>query len=195
MREVFLSAGVPEDGPYAQTVVAGLVSNAVRELLIHVTSSVDLQFVWGGQPAITPMVWEICASNGRDCLDRMKLYQSRYYEGQYPEEVAYFDDVQYLPDEGTLNDSLQTLRRAMFARPQLEFGVFVGGAEGIVDEYNLFTQRFGRKSLVLTAAGGATLELAQSGTEVSETTDFGGLFRREISADYIRPPTRPKHDA
>ena len=55
---IFLSAGVPDPrrGPeYAKTADTVAIAAAVSAL-VHVTLGRRL-LVWGGQPAITPMIW------------------------------------------------------------------------------------------------------------------------------------------
>ena len=58
---IFLSAGVPDPkrGPeYAATADTVAICAAVSAL-VHVALGRRL-LVWGGQPAITPMIWVIC---------------------------------------------------------------------------------------------------------------------------------------
>src|SRR3546814_3166048 len=62
---IFLSAGVPDPkrGPqYAATADTVAITAAVSAL-VHVTLGRRL-LVWGGQPAITPMIWVVSQDIG-----------------------------------------------------------------------------------------------------------------------------------
>lgn len=64
---VFLSAGIPDPkrGPeYAATADTVAIAAAVSAL-VHVTLGRRL-LVWGGQPAITPMIWIVAQDIGVD---------------------------------------------------------------------------------------------------------------------------------
>ena len=74
---IFLSASVPDPrrGPeYAQTADTVAITAAVSAL-VHVLLGRRL-LVWGGHPAITPMVWGVAQGLGLDYGQWVKLYQS-----------------------------------------------------------------------------------------------------------------------
>src|SRR5580692_8712294 len=78
---IFLSAGVPDPkrGPqYAKTADTVAITAAVSAL-VHVTLGRRL-LVWGGQPAITPMIWVIAEGLGIEYGDWVKLYQSKHFK-------------------------------------------------------------------------------------------------------------------
>lgn len=64
MSAIFLSASVPlvGRGSYHETANPFLIQCAVRELVIAVIR--QHKIVWGGHPAITPMIWSICEDLG-----------------------------------------------------------------------------------------------------------------------------------
>jgi hypothetical protein len=64
MKAVFLSASVPVIGRanYYKTADPFLIQRAVREF-VNVALGRRL-IVWGGHPAITPMVWAVCEDLG-----------------------------------------------------------------------------------------------------------------------------------
>ena len=57
MSAIFLSASVPTvgRGNYYETADPFLIQIAVRELVFAVIK--NQKIVWGGHPAITPMIW------------------------------------------------------------------------------------------------------------------------------------------
>src|ERR1700691_5594227 len=86
MSAIFLSASVPTigRGNYYETADPFLIQSAVREF---VTVALGRRLVvWGGHPAITPMVWAVCEDLGVDFARSVVLYQSRYFSDIFPEE-------------------------------------------------------------------------------------------------------------
>ena len=117
MDSIFLSASVPVNGrgDYYETADPFLIQCAVREFAIAVVRK--MKIVWGGHPAITPMIWSICEDLGVDYTRSVVLYQSRFFEGRYPEENERFDNVVYtdvVPND--LDGSLHLMRQEMLSR-------------------------------------------------------------------------------
>ena len=111
MSAIFLSASVPlvGRGTYHETANPFLIQCAVRELAMAVIRRHKI--VWGGHPAITPMIWTICEDLGVDYSQSVILYQSKFFEDRYPEENKHFQNVVYT--EAIPNDrgaSLLTMR-------------------------------------------------------------------------------------
>lgn len=186
MAAIFLSASVPVPGRghYHETADPFLIQVAVRELVSAIIRNYTL--VWGGHPAITPMIWAICEDLDVEYARSVVLYQSRYFEDQFPEENKKFDNVVFVDAE--LNDreaSLRRMREEMLSRDDLKAGVFIGGMEGVELEFDVF-QRFqpNQKIIVVGAAGGAARDLAVrfAGTQKREIddVDFAHLFRSEL---------------
>src|SRR5258705_7742568 len=96
VEAIFLSAGVPDPkrGPqYAKTADTVAITAAVSAL-VHVTLGRRL-LVWGGQPAITPMIWVVAEAFRLDYGSWVKLYQTHYFEDQFPEDNERFRNVIY----------------------------------------------------------------------------------------------------
>ena len=81
MKRIFLSASVPKQGRgnFFDTANPFLIQFAIRELLTVCLGR--RQIVWGGHPAITPMVWAICQDMGVEYAKAVVLDQSRFYNG------------------------------------------------------------------------------------------------------------------
>jgi hypothetical protein len=188
MGAIFLSASIPVigRGQYYKTADPFLIQCAVRELTIATVRRHKI--VWGGHPAITPMIWNICEDLGTDYTDSVTLYQSRFFEGNYPEENQRFDNVIYTePVPGNIKGSLQLMREQMLSRDDLIGAVFIGGMDGVEVEYEIF-RRFNPEAFILPVAapGGAALNLARDKGYFTgralEDIDFATLFSRYLPA-------------
>jgi len=186
MSSIFLSASVPVvgRGDYFQTADPFLIQLAVREFVTLALGR--RRIVWGGHPAITPMVWAVCNDLGVKYSDAVVLYQSRYFEELFPEENKHFANVEYVDAvEGDREASLLALRRAMLSRPDLGAAVFIGGMEGIMVEYSLFRELHpSRTILAVPSPGGAARQLALRMDQLSEVditnVDFASLFYERL---------------
>jgi hypothetical protein len=186
MGAIFLSVSVPlvDRGNYHETADPFLIQCAVRELVMAVIKT--RQIVWGGHPAITPMIWSLCEDLGLDYAKSVVLYQSRFFEDRFPDENKHFGNavfVDAVPDNREA--SLLSMREAMLSRSDLTAAVFIGGMEGVEAEFDLF-QRFhpGAKTLAVAAPGGAARQLAKrigvpSGSALF-SVDFASLFHSEL---------------
>ncbi|MFA6971200.1 MAG: hypothetical protein WC208_07340 [Gallionella sp.] len=186
MRSIFLSASVPLSkgrGDYYMTANPYLIQCAVRELVLAVIR--HHKIVWGGHPSITPMIWSICEGLGVEYSKKVTLYQSRYFDGLFPDENKRFGNVIYtdsIPEDQ--DASLLLMRKAMLSRDDLDAGVFIGGMEGVEAEYELF-RKFHPNATVLPVAapGGAALLIAKQlgySDEAQHNIDFVNLFHTHL---------------
>ncbi|MGX5830880.1 SLOG domain-containing protein [Mesorhizobium sp. 43Arga] len=201
---IFLSASIPDPrrGPeYAKTADTVAITAAVSSL-IHVTLGRRL-LVWGGHPAITPMIWEISDSLGLEYGAWVKLYQSRYFEDEFPEDNKRFQNVTYTEIVDNHRDrSLLAMRRRMFSDYNLSAAVFIGGMRGIVDEFELIRDMHPKARMVpVISTGGATLEvgkrLGRLPDDLLNSLDYIALFHRHLGISvqeerYRRPEDQPK---
>lgn len=201
---IFLSAGVPDPkrGPeYAATANSVAIAAAVAGLL-HVTLG-RRPLVWGGQPAITPMVWAAAENFGVEYRSWVKLYQTEWFQDEYPEDNARFRNVVYTPRLGTLADSLREMRLRMFKESRFAGAVFIGGVGGIIDECELFRELQPNARIVpVYSTGGAALALealqVAEGADLKEDLDYVGLLHRRLAIPvqerrYATPAEQP-HD-
>lgn len=200
---IFLSAGVPDPrrGPqYAATADTVAITAAVSAL-VHVTLGRRL-LVWGGQPAITPMIWVVAQDVGVDYGQWVRLYQSRHFQDEFPEDNERFRNVTYTEDvEHDREKSLLAMRQRMFSENTFKAGVFIGGMGGIIQEYELF-RRLQPTALIVPVAstGGATLDVAaQAGplsADLSDDFDYVAVFHRHLGISvreerFRRPEDQP----
>lgn len=182
MGQIFLSASVPvqERGEFFESADPFLIQFAVRELMTVCLGR--RRVVWGGHPAITPMVWAVCESLDVSYATAVKLYQSRYFEEWFPEENNRFRNVQFTRAiEGDRMASLELMRRTMIAEP-FEAGVFIGGMEGIFDEFKIFRELHPKAKVVtISAPGGAAMKLARRLRQKNDGIDFARIFHRKLA--------------
>ena len=188
MGQLFLSASIPVQGrgDFFQSADPFLIQFAVRELLTVCLGR--RRIVWGGHPAITPMVWAVCESLGVQYAAAVRLYQSRFFEESFPEENRHFNNVTYTPAVGDSRDeSLERMRRTMLAEP-IEAAVFIGGMEGIFAEYDLYRQLHPQgKVLAVAAPGGAAMKLARRLRQRTAGIDFARMFHRRLGIGVDEP--------
>lgn len=184
---IFLSAGVPDPKhwpEYSVTADSVAISAAVSAL-VHVTLGRRL-LVWGGQPAITPMIWVVAQDVGVDYGRWVRLYQSRHFRDEFPEDNARFQNVTFTDDvQRNREKSLLLMREKMFSEHSFKAAVFIGGMGGIVHEYELFRRLQPNAALVpVVSTGGATLEVAARvgalAAELTDDLDYVALFHRQL---------------
>jgi hypothetical protein len=192
---IFLSASVPDPkrGPqYAETADTVAITAAVSAL-VHVTIGRRL-LVWGGHPAITPMIWIAAEGLDIDYGGWVKLYQSKHFEDEYPEDNQRFQNVTYTDDVARDRErSLRLMRERMFSDFNFAAAVFIGGMGGIVEEFDLF-QKMQPKGTVLPvlSTGGAVHDIAKrlgsTPPDLRDDLDYVALFHRhlDISVKEIR---------
>jgi hypothetical protein len=184
---IFLSAGVPDPkrGPEFAATANTIAITAAVTALVHVTLGRRL-LVWGGQPAITPMIWAVAEDMGIDYGAWVKLYQTLHFKDEFPDENAKFGNVVFTNDiEKDPEKSLLVMRERMFSEQKFHAAVFIGGMKGIVKEYELFKQMQPQAALVpVVSAGGATIEVANQigAVDVDLVTDldYVALFHRHL---------------
>ncbi len=190
MGRIFLSASVPVPGRgnFFESANPFLIQFAVRELLTVCLGRRTI--IWGGHPAITPMVWAVCESLGVQYASAVTLYQSRFFKDVFPEENLRFKNVNYVPAVGNdQQESLKRMRRAMFSG-KFEAGIFIGGMEGIFDEFKMFgAMHPDAKIVALRAPGGASMLLARKLRQRTDGVDFARIFHRRLNISAQEPRT------
>jgi len=187
MSAIFLSASVPivGRGNYHETANPFLIQCAVRELVIAVIR--HHKIVWGGHPSITPMIWSICEDLNVDYSKNVILYQSNYFKDRFPEENQRFGNVIFtdaVPEDREA--SLLLMRESMLSRDDLVAAVFIGGMDGVENEYDLFS-RLHPDAIVLPVAapGGAALLLSEKLGCYDEAglrdIDFASLYHTHLN--------------
>ena len=133
MRAVFLSASVPYRNEWIANAKPKEIREAVRALVAVVLPKYEL--VFGGHPDISPMVESAARSLG--ALERVHIFQSRFFEDKIPEIAKQFKNFHWTDCVQDRDSSLLHMRREMLLFRPYVMGVFIGGMEGIFDEFRL----------------------------------------------------------
>ena len=94
----------------------------------------------------------VCESLDVKYASAVRLYQSCFFEEWFPEENKLFRNVTFMP--AVPNDraaSLDVMRRAMLSEP-FDAAVFIGGMEGIFDEYRIFKELHPKTKVIAVSA-------------------------------------------
>ncbi|PWE14921.1 hypothetical protein [Alcaligenes faecalis] len=162
MGAIFLSASVPTREPYSSDCRPQEIQAAVNALAQVVLGRKKL--VWGGHPAITPLLWSAAQAVGVEYTAAVELFQSELFQKVLPEENKNFANVKLIGAVGEdVEASLLEMRKAMFTSTEFEAAVFIGGMHGILDEHSLFTNYWPNATCIpIAQTGGATVHLARN---------------------------------
>lgn len=181
MGAIFLSASVPatDRATYHETANPFLIQTAVREMVFAIARKHKI--VWGGHPALTPMIWNICEDLHVDYAEAVVIYQSEFFQDEFPEETNRFKNVIFTSAAATSEASLLLMRKKMLSRDDLIGAVFIGGMEGVEVEHEIFRHFHpDAEVLAVPSPGGAALNLALDhgyGSSMDfDDIDFARLF-------------------
>ncbi len=141
IKNIFLSAGVPtadRDPIYFKTTDVIAIRDSVIALASTVLAANDFHLIWGGQPAITPLISLVLKRFNLKMSDRVTLYQSYEFEHSFPKENENVGRIIYTEKRESLAASLRLMREHMIGDHDYVAAVFIGGMEGIQEEYSLF---------------------------------------------------------
>ncbi|HYM76870.1 MAG TPA: hypothetical protein VE377_12910 [Candidatus Dormibacteraeota bacterium] len=133
---VFLSASVPDprrNEKYFRTGDTIAIRDAVIALVTVVLPQTKL--VFGGHPAITPMVkW---VADQLDAFGRVRMFQSKFFRDHYLKDLEFFRYEETEAVRGDRGESLRSMRMQMIHSEPFAAAFFIGGMEGVEDEYEL----------------------------------------------------------
>jgi len=177
ITKIFLSASIPyQDEPFYNSTDVIAVRDSIKALATVIIPKTQL--IWGGHPAITPLIKEVYEkTNSPNIKDHVTIYQSRWFEGKYPKDNEIFGNIIYTEKRETLEESLSIMRKEMFEN-DFSVGIFIGGKQGIIDEFEKFKIAF-PEALILPVAstGGATKKVYEDYITKHE-------FNDQLRADY-----------
>ena len=185
IKNIFLSASIPDperDRKYIET--ADVI--AIRDSIIALASVVlpHYRLIWGGHPSITRLIAQVLRHSNKDVNQHVTLYQTRYFERFFPlenEEVAH---IIYTPDLGDKDGSLYEMRKQMICQNDYVAGIFIGGMEGVEDEFKMFSKRHPRALLFPIASTGAAAKIIYDKTpddydsNLATELTYTSLFRK-----------------
>jgi len=114
------------------------IREAVKALTL-VMIETRSQLIFGGHPAITPIISKLFSQAGLVPAEHVVLYQSEYFRARFPVQNSYFTEVVVIEEvDGDREMSLKLMRERMLAHCRFDAGIFIGGMEGVLDEFHLF---------------------------------------------------------
>ena len=163
---VFLSASMPKVGRDPKFLKTADFT-AIRDAVVGLINAIipDFKMVWGGHPAITPIIANIFEKRGYKDEKLVTLYQSKFFTSVFPEEDKAFSNLVLTKIEqdpngkDDMNLSLRLMRRKMIGENNIVAAIFIGGMEGILYEANIVKDLKPQAKLFPVAStGGASLE-------------------------------------
>ena len=196
MPAIFLSASVPtptRNRQFMDSVDRIAIRDAIRALVTVIGPATKL--VFGGHPAITPMIRRQLHDKGADVRDRFTVFQSAYFEREFVSDLRAFQSVVVTPAvDNDAASSLKAMRTAMLASERFDAAVFIGGMDGLYEEHQMFLKSFPRSTVLAIASTGAaakTIFERSSNPNRDLLTDrhYLSLFRRYLPQNTLRRTT------
>jgi hypothetical protein len=132
------------------------------------------------------MIWAAAEALGLRYERCVQLFQSQLFEDEFPEDNRRYQNVQYVDAvDGDRAKSLTHMRRAMLSSEPFEAAVFIGGMEGLFEEYELFRDLWPRASVVAIPSPGGTAaeiyELIGENEELRHAIDYSAWLYELLS--------------
>ena len=161
MKKVFLSASVPapdRDPKYFGTADVVAIRDSIKALVTILVSEGKL--VFGGHPAISPLVWLLARNLGKHAQEHIVIFMSEYFRDRFPPASMEFDAVRFTPIvQNDRSKSLALMRRRMVESEDFDAAFFVGGMEGVEEEFALFRELHVNKPVYPVASTGAAARI------------------------------------
>lgn len=163
LKTIFLSASIPLPDRHPKYHGTADVI-AIRDAVISLASTVLPKFklVWGGHPSITPLIYYVMQRLDLNVQQHVTLYQSRFFEHLFPEDNNRFENVILTENTHEAESSKFLMRKRMFTENQFAAAIFIGGMEGIEDEFKLFREFHPHALLLPIASTGAATRIVYS---------------------------------
>ncbi|OQP63363.1 hypothetical protein A3860_23730 [Niastella vici] len=190
---IFLSASIPDakrDPKYFNTADIVAIRDAVRALATVVIPRTQL--IWGGHPAITPLIRHVMQTMKSDVNEHVTLYQSEYFRLHFPQENKYIEKIIFTDARPTLEESLLIMRQEMLQKEhEFKVGIFIGGMGGVEKEFRLFRELHPTAHILPVASTGAAARIIYDNFEQKPNrrllTDYAymALFK-ELLNEYLQ---------
>ena len=197
---IFLSASVPlpsRNPLYFETADVVAIRDAVRALVMVVIEQ-GARLVFGGHPAISPMIRLQVLQSRTAVGDIVVMYQSRFFERSFPDDNKAFERVVLIDAVPEDRDaSLTAMRRSMLDQ-QFGIGIFIGGMEGVEHEYGMFREMHPKTPAFPIASTGAAAgklyaadpDLTKKHPELADEISYLTLMRNLTASLRRRAPPR-----
>lgn len=162
---LFLSASVPIAGRDESKYLATADIIAIRDAVIALVSVALPRYhlIWGGHPSITPLIANVLRHSDKEINSSVTVYQSGFFVKDFPTDNKDVEDIVVTKDLGTREESLELMRQKMIAGNDFAAAVFIGGMNGVEDEYEMFAANHPKaKILPMASTGAAALMLYEA---------------------------------
>lgn len=217
---IFLSAGIPDRNVEVWKPDVLAIREAVLALVSVVMAESKFDLVFGGHPAISPLVEH--AARTLKAAHRVFIFQADFFEAIIPPEAKAFENFEFikmsreqrkrveqlrqelkrdslsdtqkkelqeaLAEER--NDCLEKMRTKMVQSRSFVAGVFIGGMEGVEEEWKIFrTKCPDAMVLPIASTGGAARKLwdddagsfdPETRRLTEDSKRYRGLFRKVL---------------
>jgi len=175
IRPVFLSSSVPIEEPFTKR----LDPLAIREAIIAlaVVTLRERELVFGGHPAISPLVEHAARSLG--ALNNVHIYQSLFYEDRIPEVARKFKNMHWTKKGSNEAESQYLMRKEMIGSWNFCAAVYIGGMDGIFEESKLFRERHADKPQFALGSTGGAAEILLNNMREHFSGDFFHILQEE----------------
>lgn len=160
LNKVFLSASIPypdRDKKFYDTADIVSIRDAVRALATVVIPKAHL--VWGGHPSITPLIRFVMDRMNVNLKTHITLYQSLFFEEYFPPDNFVFENIVLTEKRNNRDESLELMRNKLINENDFKVGIFIGGMEGVNDEYIMFKKSHPNALILPVASTGAAAKI------------------------------------
>jgi hypothetical protein len=191
LNKVFLSASIPypdRDKKFYDTADIVSIRDSVRALATVVIPKAHL--IWGGHPSITPLIRFVMDRMNIDLKRHITLYQSQFFEEYFPPDNFAFENIVLTEKRNNRDESLALMRSKLINENDFKVGIFIGGMEGINDEYVMFKEKHPNALILPIASTGAASNILYENQpqvfDIRLKNDYAymALFR-DLLNDYI----------
>lgn len=191
LNKIFLSASIPyadADSQFYNTADILAIRDSVRALAAVAIPKAHL--VWGGHPAITPLIRHVVERMTAKWKNHITLYQSKHFKEDFPEDNFAFENIQLTEDFGERNESVFQMRKIMFSENKFCAAIFIGGMGGVIDEYKMFREYHPHALAIPIASTGAAAKILfdefQTNKDDRLINDYANMaLFRDLLADFI----------
>jgi hypothetical protein len=197
MPSIFLSASIPlpqRDGRFIETMDVIAIRDSIRALITVLNA--ETRIVFGGHPAITPLIRKQMRDRKRRVRASFRIYQSALFHKDFPPELADFEHIVMVPavaqDRGA---SLHAMREQMIGSEKFAAAVFIGGMEGLFEEFEMFRAKRPDALVLPIASTGAAAKLLFEDLDgplqdLLQDRRYLSLFRRILPKETISTTRR-----
>jgi hypothetical protein len=192
LNKIFLSASIPypdRNKKFYDSADIISIRDAVRALATVVIPKAHL--IWGGHPSITPLIRFVMEKMNADLKKHITLYQSLFFKNKFPEDNFAFENIVLTERKDTREESLDLLRNQLIDDNEFKVGIFIGGMEGIKEEYLMFKKKYQNALILPIASTGAAAKMLYDSEPIKFNerlqNDYAymALFR-DLLSDYIQ---------